>query len=140
MQHFELNWIEKMRFEGETHSKHKITLDASEEVGGENKGPRPMELFIVGLMGCTAMDVISILTKMRKNVKSLKIEVDAEKEENHPKVWTQINLKYILRGDDLDDKSVSTAIELSQEKYCSAAATFQRSGAKINYSFEIIKE
>jgi len=140
MQHFELNWIEKMSFEGETHSKHKIILDASEDVGGENKGPRPMELFIIGLMGCTAMDVISILTKMRKNVKSFKIVVDAKKAEEHPKVWTEINLKYTLKGDDLDEKSVSTAIELSQNKYCSAAATLRRSGAKISYSFEIIKE
>lgn len=139
MQHFELNWVDKMKFEGETHSKHKILLDASEEVGGENKGPRPMELFIIGLMGCTAMDVISILTKMRKNVKSFKIEVDAEKAQEHPKVWTEINLKYILEGEDLDEKSVSTAIELSQTKYCSAAATLRRSGAKVNYTFEIKK-
>lgn len=139
MQHFELNWIEKMRFEGETHSKHKITLDASEDVGGENKGPRPMELFIIGLMGCTAMDVISILTKMKKHVKSFKIEVDATKAETHPKVWTDINLKYILEGEDLDEKSVETAIELSQNKYCSAAATLRKSGAKVNYSYEIKK-
>ncbi|MDI6861125.1 MAG: OsmC family protein [Caldisericia bacterium] len=139
MQHFELNWIEKMRFEGETHSKHKITLDASEDVGGENKGPRPMELFIIGLMGCTAMDVISILTKMKKHVKSFKIEVDATKAETHPKVWTDINLKYILEGEDLDEKSVETAIELSQNKYCSAAATLKKSGAKVNYSYEIKK-
>ena len=139
MQHFELNWIEKMRFEGETHTKHKITLDASEDVGGEDKGPRPMELFIIGLMGCTAMDVISILNKMKKHVKSFKIEVDATKAETHPKVWTEINLKYIFEGEDLDEKSVSSAIELSQNKYCSAAATLRRSGAIINYSFEIKK-
>lgn len=139
MQHFELNWIEKMNFEGVTPSNHKISLDASEDVGGENKGPRPMELFIVGLMGCTAMDVISILTKMRKKVDSFKIEVDADKETEHPKVWTNIKLKYILKGENLDEKSVSTAIELSQTKYCSAAATLRRSGANVEYSFEIIK-
>ncbi|MBC7194216.1 MAG: OsmC family protein [Caldisericia bacterium] len=139
MQHFELNWIEKMNFEGVTPSNHKISLDASEDAGGENKGPRPMELFIVGLMGCTAMDVISILTKMRKKVDSFKIEVDADKANEHPKVWTNIKLKYILKGENLDEKSVSTAIELSQTKYCSAAATLRRSGANIEYSFEIIK-
>lgn len=139
MQHFELNWIEKMKFVGETNSKHKITLDASSDVGGEDSGPRPMELFIIGLMGCTAMDVISILSKMKKHVKSFKVEVDAIKADSHPKVWTEINLRYIFEGDDLDEKSVSTAIELSQTKYCSAAATLRRSGAKINYSFEIKK-
>jgi len=140
MQYFNLEWNEKMSFEGLTHSNHKIVLDASEDSGGENKGPRPMELFIVGLMGCTAMDVISILTKMRKKVKSFKIEVEAEKATEHPKVWTDINLKYILKGNDLDEKSVNTAIELSQSKYCSAAATLRRSGAKINYSYIIEKE
>ncbi|MGB9843722.1 MAG: OsmC family protein [Caldisericia bacterium] len=140
MQYFNLEWNEKMSFEGLTPSNHKIVLDASEDSGGEDKGPRPMELFIIGLMGCTAMDVISILTKMRKNVKSFKIEVEAEKATEHPKVWTDINLKYILKGNDLDEKSVNTAIELSQSKYCSAAATLRRSGAKINYSYIIEKE
>ncbi|MGB9750534.1 MAG: OsmC family protein [Caldisericia bacterium] len=140
MQYFNLEWNEKMSFEGLTPSNHKIVLDASEDSGGEDKGPRPMELFIIGLMGCTAMDVISILTKMRKNVKFFKIEVEAEKATEHPKVWTDINLKYILKGNDLDEKSVNTAIELSQSKYCSAAATLRRSGAKINYSYIIEKE
>lgn len=140
MQQFKLEWKEKMKFEGLTFSNHKIVLDASEESGGENKGPRPMELFIVGLMGCTAMDVISILTKMRKKVKSMKIEVEAEKATEHPKVWTDINIKYILKGEDLDEKSVKTAIELSQNKYCSALATLKRSGAKTDYSYIIEKE
>lgn len=139
MQHFELNWKEGMQFEAKTYSEHKILLDAAIDVGGKNVGPRPMELFIVGLMGCTAMDVISILNKMRKKVESFKIEVEAEKATEHPKVWTNINLKYILKGADLDKKSVQTAIELSQTKYCSAAATLRRSGAKIEYSYIIEK-
>jgi putative redox protein len=139
MQHFELEWKDGMEFEGKTPSNHKIVLDASEDVGGKNKGPRPMELFIVGLMGCTAMDVVSILNKMRKKIELFKIEVDAEKATEHPKVWTNIKIKYILKGENLDDKSVQTAIELSQAKYCSAAATLRRSGANIEYSFEILK-
>ncbi|MGQ9845366.1 MAG: OsmC family protein [Caldisericia bacterium] len=139
MQHFELNWKEGMQFEAKTYSEHKILLDADIDVGGKNFGPRPMELFIAGLMGCTAMDVISILNKMRKKVESFKIEVEAEKAKEHPKVWTNINLKYILKGADLDEKSVQTAIELSQTKYCSASAILRRSGAKIEYSYIIEK-
>jgi len=140
MQKFNLEWKKGMSFEGVTPSNHKIVLDASEEVGGKNSGPRPMELFIIGLMGCTSMDVISILNKMRKNIKSFRVEVEAEKAEKHPKIWTDINLKYIFKGDDLDEKSVNTAIELSLNKYCSAAATLKKSGAKINYSYLIEKE
>lgn len=140
MQHFELNWKEGMQFEAKTQTDHKILLDAAIDVGGKNLGPRPMELFIVSLMGCTAMDVISILNKMRKKVESFKVDVEAEKATEHPKVWTNINLKYILKGADLDEKSVQTAIELSQTKYCSAAATLRRSGAKIEYSYIIEKE
>ncbi len=140
MQNFKLEWKEGMRFEGETPSEHKIILDANHDAGGSNSGPRPMELFIVGLMGCTAMDVISILTKMRKNVKSFRIVVEAEKATEHPKVWTKINLKYILKGSDLDEKSVENAIELSQSKYCSAAATLRRSGAELTYTYLIEKE
>lgn len=140
MQHFELNWKEGMEFEGITQTGHKILLDAAIDVGGRNLGPRPMELFIVGLMSCTAMDVLSILKKMRKKVESFKVEVEAEKATEHPKVWTNINLKYILKGADLDEKSVKTAIELSQTKFCSASVTFRRSGAKIEYSYIIEKE
>lgn len=139
MQNFKLEWIKGMIFEGETYSNHKIVLDADVKSGGEDKGPRPMELFIVGLMGCTGMDVISILNKMRKKVELFRIEVNAEKANEHPKVWTEINLKYILKGENLDENSVKTAIELSQNKYCSASATLKRSGTKIEYSFEIIK-
>lgn len=140
MQFFNLEWKDKMSFEGLNPSNHKIIVDASEKEGGENKGPRPMELFIIGLMGCTAMNVISILNKMRKNIKSFKVEVEAEKATEHPKVWTDINLKYIFKGDDLDNESVNKAIELSQNKYSSAAATLRRSGAKINYLYIIEKE
>jgi len=73
MQKFNLEWKKGMSFKGVTPSNHKIVLDASEEVGGKNSGPRPMELFIIGLMGCTSMDVISILNKMRKNIKSFRV-------------------------------------------------------------------
>jgi len=140
MQRFELEWKDGMEFEGKTPSNQKIVVDASEDAGGKNFGPRPMELFIVGLMGCTAMDVVSILNKMRKKIESFRIEVEAEKATEHPKVWTNINIKYILKGENLDDKSVQTAIELSQTKYCSAAATLRRSGANVNYSYIIEKE
>lgn len=139
MYHFDLVWNGDMNFVGKTPSNQEILIDASKEVGGKGLGPLPMELLIVGLAGCTAIDVLSILNKMRKNVTSFRIEIDAERANEHPKVWTEVNLKYILKGDNLDEKSVQTAIELSQTKYCSASAMFKRSGAKVNYLYLIEK-
>jgi len=118
-------------------SNHWIAIDTSEDVGGHNAGVRPMELLLMGLAGCTGMDVMSILDKMRVPYRDFRIEIEAERSDTHPKVYTKINLKYIVYGDVPEDKFVS-AIDLSKTKYCSAMAMLSKA-AEIDTSYEIVK-
>jgi putative redox protein len=99
-------------------------------------GVSPMELLLLGVAGCTGVDVVSILTKKRKDLQDLKVIVRAKRADEHPKVWTEIEVAYHLWGADLDEKSVEQAIQLSREKYCSASAMLSAS-AKISSTFVI---
>lgn len=129
-------WQGKMRFEGSATSGHRLALDSAEEHGGENAGFRPMELLLVGLAGCTAMDVISILTKKRLNVTGFEVRVEGDRAETHPKVYTDIRVEYVVRGRDIPADAVERAIQLSEEKYCSASAML-RQAARITSSYRI---
>jgi len=117
-------------------SNHWIVMDSQEESGGHNAGPRPMELILMGLAGCTGMDVISILNKMKVKYNDFRIEITDEKATEHPKVYTKIHLKYRIWGDVPEDK-LSTAIELSRTKYCSVGAMLSKA-AEITDEHEII--
>lgn len=111
-----------MRFTGTADSGHEVVMDASPTVGGDNSGARPMELILVGLCGCTAMDVISILRKKRQSVSDLQVKAHADQANAHPRVFTNIELEYIVTGKDIDPKAVERAIQLSTERYCPAQA------------------
>ncbi len=113
---------QKMAFEASATSGHKVMLDAAEAVGGENRGFRPMELILVGLLGCTAMDVISILRKKRQEVTAFEVRGYGERAEEHPKVYTHITLEYHVTGRNVDEKAVRRSIELSAVRYCPAQA------------------
>jgi len=102
-------------------SGHKMTVDGGEEFGGQNLGPRPMQLLLASLASCTSMDVISILHKMRQPVEEYRIEVAAEQAADHPKVFTSITIKHIVTGK-VDEERLAHAIELSNTKYCPASA------------------
>ena len=115
-------WRGNMAFEGQTDSGFPITLDADSTVGGTNSGPRPMEMIALGLAGCTAMDVISILRKKCKGVTGFEVRVDAPRAEGHPKVFTSAVITYIVKGSDIDEAAVLRAIELTATKYCPAQA------------------
>lgn len=112
-----VNWSGEMAFEAEVND-FKIKLDAHEAVGGKNSGPRPKPLILVALGGCTGMDVVSMLTKMRVKPDYFNIEVDGELTEEHPKYYHKIHIKYIFRGDDLPIEKLEKAINLSQDRYC----------------------
>lgn len=114
--------LQKMAFEGTATSGHKVTLDAAEAVGGENRGFRPMELIMLGLLGCTAMDVISILRKKRQQVTAFEVRGYGERAEEHPKVYTHITLEYHVTGKGVEEKAVRRSIELSALRYCPAQA------------------
>jgi putative redox protein len=116
-------WKGKMAFEGSAASGFTLPLDSNPEAGGENSGFRPMELLLVGLAGCTAMDVISILQKKRQDVTAFEVRVlEAERAADHPRVYTKITLEYVVTGRGIDRVAVERAVTLSEEKYCSAQA------------------
>jgi len=118
-------------------SNHWVVMDTAKEIGGNDAGPRPMELMLIALAGCTGMDVISILEKMHVKYNDFRIEITANKSSEHPKVYTKIFIKYRIWGEVPEDKLIS-AIELSQVKYCSASAMIKKA-AEITYDHEIIR-
>lgn len=117
-----VNWDEGMSFTGTADSGFSIQLDAKKEVGGEGKGFIPMELMAMSLAGCTAMDVISILRKKRQDVTDFEVRVDADRADEHPKVFTHATIDYIVTGHNVDEKAVLRAIQLTAERYCPAQA------------------
>jgi putative redox protein len=127
-----VTWKGRMSFDGVADSGFNIPLGARKEVGGDDDGARPLELLLVGLAGCTAMDVISILQKMRQEVTNFEVKTHADRADDHPKVFTGITIEYIVTGRALDRKSVEQAVELSEKKYCSAQAMLGKT-AKINH-------
>ncbi len=118
----DVNWLDKMSFEAEVEG-HKIVIDAAESVGGENKGPTPKPLLMVSLGGCTGMDVVSILKKMRVTFDSFKVRVEGDLSEEHPKKYTKIHVIYEFTGKNLPEDKIKKAISLSEERYCGVSAT-----------------
>lgn len=106
---------------------HDITLDSSAEFGGNNEGPRPKSLLLASLAGCTGMDVVSLLKKMRVEFEDFRVVVEGNVTEEHPKHFDKMHIKYIIRGKDIPADKVNKAIELSQEKYCGVSYTFKQS-------------
>lgn len=119
-------WKQKMSFDGYADTGFTLPLGASPEVGGDNDGFRPVELLAVGLAGCTAMDVISILQKKKQAVESFEVRVHADRADQHPKVFTHIVIEYLIKGQDISREAVERAVELSTEKYCPAHAMFRQ--------------
>lgn len=115
-----INWTEKMAFSSTTPSGHEIRMDAAEEVGGTNSGARPTELLLNAVAGCTGIDIISILHKMRLKPSSFHMDVEGQRADEHPKRFTEINVHYALEGE-LPEEKVIRAIQLSKDKYCSVA-------------------
>lgn len=125
-------------FLAESGSGHTVLMDASPAVGGEDRGPRPMEMLLMGLGGCTSIDVVMILEKARQVIDSCKVEISAERASNDPKVFTHIHVHFIISGEDIQPERVARAIELSAEKYCSASIMLGQV-ADITHDFEILE-
>ena len=133
-----VNWVDGMLMVGKSHSGHSITMDGPPEIGGENLGVRPMEMLLLGVAGCTMIDVVTTLKKMRQDLTNCETKLSAERADEHPKVFTDIHIQFILKGQDLDPKKVEKAITLSAEKYCSASIMLGKT-ASITHDFEIVK-
>ena len=119
-------------------SGHTITMDGPPESGGENLGVRPMEMLLLGVAGCTMIDIVTTLKKMRQDLSHLETKINAERATDHPKVFTDIHIQFILKGQNLDEKKVDKAITLSAEKYCSASIMLGET-ATITHDFEVIE-
>jgi putative redox protein len=118
-------WKENMAFEANVNN-FKITIDADEAVGGQGLGPRPKALSLVSLAGCTGMDVISILKKMRVEPDGFDVEVEGELTEEHPKYYHKVHIRYVFKGKDLPLEKLEKAVNLSQDRYCGVSAMFSK--------------
>ena len=132
-----IKWLDHMSFVGESGSGHSVVMDGAPEAGGRDLGIRPMEMLLLGLGGCTAFDVVSILHKSRQQISDCEVEIEAERATEIPKVFTQINMHFIVSGRELDKTKVSKAVALSADKYCSASRMLEKT-ATITHDFEIV--
>ncbi|BCL76157.1 peroxiredoxin [Jeongeupia sp. HS-3] len=133
-----LKWVEAVSFLAQSESGHAVLMDGPPEGGGRNLGPRPMEMLLMGMTGCSTYDVIHILKKGRADVRDCVVEVDADRAEVDPKVFTKIHLYFIVTGRSLKPEQVERAIKLSAEKYCSASIMLGQM-AEITHDFKIIE-
>ena len=133
-----IKWVDGAMFVGESGSGHAVVIDGPPEAGGRNLGIRPMELVLSGLGACTAFDVVSILKKSRQKVTDCRVELDAERADEVPKVFTRIHIHFVITGQDLKAAAVKRAIELSAEKYCSATIMLSAS-VEISHDFEVVE-
>jgi putative redox protein len=133
-----INWLSEsgMAFMAETGSGHIVNMDGAPEGGGRNLAPRPMEMVLLGTGGCTAYDVVLILKRGRHDVKGCQVKLTADRAETDPKVFTKINMHFVVSGTNLPETAVARAIQMSHEKYCSASIMIGKT-AEITTSFEI---
>jgi len=131
-----IKWVEGATFVGESGSGHAVVMDGPPDMGGRNLGVRPMEMVLLGMGGCTAFDVVHILKKARQPVTDCVVELNADRAEAEPKVFTRIHAHFIVTGSGLKEAQVARAIQLSAEKYCSASIMLGAT-AEITHDYEI---
>lgn len=134
----EVKWAGAARFDGTSETGHTVIMDGAQEHGGENQGARPMELLLLGMGGCSAFDVVLILKKARQEIVDCVVQLDAERADTEPKVFTKIHAHFVVTGNDLSEKRVARAVELSAEKYCSASIMLGKT-AEITHDFELVE-
>lgn len=132
-----VRWHDGMSFIAETGSGHLVAMDGAPEAGGRNLAPRPMELLLAGAGGCSSYDVISILRKARQEITGCQVRISAERANEDPKVFTQINMHFIVSGRGLKPETVERAVKLSAEKYCSASIMLGKTAA-MTHTWEIV--
>ncbi|MHA3049167.1 OsmC family protein [Acinetobacter sp. ANC 4639] len=134
-----VQWLENVAFEAKSESGHSVIMDGSPAYGGENRGPRPMELILMGLGGCASFDIVTILKKARQEISNVECQLQAERADEVPAVFTKIHLHFVVTGTALKEKQVAKAVELSAEKYCSASKMLSSGGVEITHDFEIVE-
>jgi len=134
-----VKWTDGAMFLGESGSGHTVVMDGPEDLGGRNMGARPMEMLLMGVGGCATYDVMSMLQKSRQKVVDCRVELDAERADAVPAVFTRINLHFVVTGVSLKEAQVKRAVELSAEKYCSASIMLAAGGVEITHSHEVLE-
>lgn len=132
-----VKWVEEATFLGESGSGHAVVMDGPPDSGGRDLGVRPMEMLLLGMGGCTAFDVVYILKRQRQPVEDCVVEIEAERSEEVPKVFTKIHVHFVVKGRGLSEKQVARAVQLSAEKYCSASIMLGKA-AEISHDYEMI--
>jgi putative redox protein len=134
-----IKWVQDVMFVGESGSGHAVVMDGAPEAGGRNLGFRPMELLLLGLGGCSAFDVLTILKRSREQVTDCTVDIEAERATEDPKVFTRIAMTYRIVGRNLNRHKAERAVKLSAEKYCSASAILGKT-AEITHTIELVEE
>ncbi|WP_027950416.1 OsmC family protein [Haliea salexigens] len=132
-----VKWVDGVMFLGESGSGHSVVMDGPPDLGGRNLGPRPMEMLLLGVGGCSSFDVMSMLQKSRQQVVDCRVEIEAERADAVPAVFTRIHMHFVVTGVALKEKQVQRAVELSAEKYCSASIMLGAAGVAMSHSFAI---
>jgi putative redox protein len=133
-----ITWVDGALFVAESGSGHTFTMDGAESDGGRDLAVRPMEVLLMGMGGCTAIDVVSMLKKQRQNITGVEISISGERATDFPKVYVDVKLTYTVRGKNLNRALVERAVTLSDEKYCSATAMFKKT-AKVSHELVLIE-
>ncbi|MFT7222476.1 MAG: putative redox protein [Candidatus Azotimanducaceae bacterium] len=134
-----IRWIDDVTFLAESGSGHTVVIDGPESEGGRNIGVRPMEMMLMGMGGCTAFDVMKILRKARQPVTDCVAQVEAQRADDVPSVFTDIHIHFVITGQGVKESQVKRAIDLSAEKYCSASIMLGRGGVNITHDYEIVE-
>ena len=134
-----VRWGGNAMFLGESGSGHTVVMDGPPDHGGENKGVRPMEMLLLGVGGCSSFDVMSILKKRRQDVQDCVVQLEAERADDVPAVFTRINMHFVVSGRGLSEKAVEQAVTLSAEKYCSASIMLQQGGVEVTHSHQVVE-
>ena len=132
-----VKWVENAAFVGETGSGHAIVIDGPQDIGGRNLGMRPMELMLLSVGACSAVDVVHILKKARQPVTDCYVELKGQRADTDPKVFTGISLPFVVTGKGLGENHVKRAVQLSAEKYCSASIMMGAAGCKVTHTHEV---
>ncbi|MDG2473085.1 MAG: OsmC family protein [Pseudomonadales bacterium] len=132
-----VHWTGEVSFKAESETGHSVQMDGPPDQGGENRGSRPMEMLLMGLGGCASFDVLSMLKKGRQQVTGCVAELEAERADAVPAVFTRIHLSFLVTGHDLKEAQVKRAVSLSAEKYCSASIMMEKAGVEVTHSYRI---
>tara|TARA_R110002110_G_C13470397_1_gene720556 strand:- start:38320 stop:38751 length:432 start_codon:yes stop_codon:yes gene_type:complete len=134
-----VKWMDGAMFVGESGSGHSVVMDGPADLGGRNMGPRPMEMLLLGTGGCSSYDVLSMLRKSRQKVVDCRVEMEAERADTVPAVFTRIHMHFVVIGLGLKESQVKRAVELSADKYCSASIMLGAAGVEVTHSYEVVE-